>query len=463
MTTYNHWQDIFARRHSGDLARPALRAWKDARLREVVQHVTSKSPFYQHRLAGVDLSEVSVDTIASLPLTSKEDLREAMYDILSGSVRDADYFYSTTGTTGAATPCPRSDLDVCVNNLPIVDALRALIAAHCDTAERPVMAVFSPNELHSVCWTMGLVAREIGMCKVDIFPMSPVVGFKRCFELLRELRVNVVLCSPGLMMSLAEMAEAYGVDIRNDLNIELVLCTGELCSPQMLAAIEHSWGAKPYNFMYGSQEAMCIALARPDLPKGHLEAIEPNFIYELLDMEGKPVAPGVPVGEMCLTMLIPGIKPLLRYRTGDLVRIEAGDLGGAFQMRVLGRLKDMVTINNRLLSAQALEELVLGGNQPIFGYQIALKSENGRDQVMLKIKPKDEADDEELRSVLERRFQAELGLQPVVEFHPLLDLTTSTGGWVSWKAARVVDAREEGSNIELESATALGVAAHHSV
>src|SRR6266849_5381509 len=102
------WTNQIERFSAGALSVPEIRAWQTQALREVLAHVEQKSPFYQRRLAGIDISNVSVDDLSVLPFTTKAHLAEAMYEIVCGDVRDALYFYSTTGTTGCPTPCPRA-------------------------------------------------------------------------------------------------------------------------------------------------------------------------------------------------------------------------------------------------------------------------------------------------------------------------------------------------------------------
>jgi phenylacetate-CoA ligase len=457
------WKQGIERFSAGQMTAAEIRAWQTTALQTVLQHVQSKSRFYARRLQGVDVTQVTLDNLSALPYTTKADLCDAMFDIVCGDIRDSLYFFSTTGTTGRPTPCPRAAIDVELNNVSTAFTLRRIIDDCFDPGHKPILAVLCPNELHSVCMNMSFVAKELDICKFDVFPLSPVIGFERLFQIFLELKVDMVMCSPGLMMALAEMAHAYGIDVKEDLFIRCVLCTGELCSPSMAQLIGDTWNARAYNFMYGSQEAGCISVTDP---KGQLVPLMTNYIFEVIDLTtdqslGPVVNDGY--GELCLTTLVPGMKPLIRYRTGDLARIGR-DAAGNPIIDILGRVKDMVRISGKHWSASEIDSAVLADHGSIYSYQLELTQTDGNDTVVLRVKPKEDADPEEARRAVAVRVREALGLDCKVELLPLLDMTTATGGWVSWKSARVKDRRIDQSNdIETKSAAALAKAAEERI
>jgi len=418
-----------------------LSDWQNTALQNVVAHVKDKSPFYRKHFAGIDPTTMSLETLQQLPFTTKDHLREAMYDMVSGDIRDAAYFCSTTGTTGRATPCPRSALDVELNNVSSVYSIRDIIRECFGENHKPIFTVLAPNELHSVATNMTFVSKELGICKLDLFPLSPVVGFKRLFEVLLELKVDMLLCSPGLMMGIAEMAEAYGYDVKEDLYVRCVLCTGELCTPSMAALVERTWGCKVYNFMYGSQEAGCMAVADR---QGRLVPLSTNYIFEVLDITTGQPKGYEGYGELCVTALVPGLKPLLRYKTDDIVRVSRND-DGTQRIEVLGRIKDMVEIVGKRWSAAELDAKIIEAAPEIFSYQIQLNTGSNGDEVLVRIKPKEDSDYDLIKVKVQQLFIDEICKFCTVEIHPLLDMTSATGAWVSWKSARIKDTRTDTS------------------
>lgn len=85
---------------SGELGEDEWRAWAQRQLREVVALARGGSPFYARHLADVLPEALTLDGLSALPFTTKDDLRTAMFDILSRDLDEACFYYETTGTTG---------------------------------------------------------------------------------------------------------------------------------------------------------------------------------------------------------------------------------------------------------------------------------------------------------------------------------------------------------------------------
>ncbi len=381
--------------------------------------------------------------------------------MLSGSIGDAAFYFETTGTTGPPTPCPRAAIDFDLNVLPLAHALDQIARKHFSgSRERPILAVVAPNDVHAACLSLSFAAKQLGIAKLDLFPLSPTLGFARFFEILAELQVNMILCSPGLMMSLAEMSSSYGFEIPDDVAIQAVLTTGEMCSPGMSRLIAQTWGAPTYNFMYGSQEAGCPGVTRAD---GTMAVIEPTYLVEVLDVTTGASLGLEGYGEMCLTTLVPGLKPLIRYRTGDLCEITPAE-GGGRSVAVLGRVKDMTEIGGVRRSAAEIDNAVLADPELIYGYELEVSAEAGRDRLLARIKAKEGADPQALKALVAQRLGAAFAVPAEVQIHPLLDLKSATGGWVSWKTARIKDLRApDPTGIEARSAAHLAAAVERAI
>lgn len=454
------WMQVLEDFHARNLSENEVADWQNSALKNVLNHVYTRSPFYQRRLAGFDLENTTLDTLKALPFTTKFDLGDAMYELISGDIRDALYFFSTTGTTGRPSPCPRSELDFDLDNASITLSLGKVLKEWMPAGEKPVIAMICPNETHSVCLSISAAAKTLGVLKFDAFPLSPVIGFKRLFELLQQLKVNVVICSPGLLMALAEMSLAYGIDVKEDLYVKCALCCGELCTPSMAALIEKTWGARAMNWWYGSQEAGTSLVATP---AGDFVPVMPNHIFEVIDIDSNLPIEGDGRGEMCLTTLVPGIKPLIRYRTGDLIEMTR-NAAGHKTVRILGRVKDMVTIGGIRRSAADIETAILGNHGMIFGYQIEMSKRDGKDFAIVRVKAQDHAELEILRTCIGNSFRDAFDVACEVQIMPLLDMVTATGGWVSWKTARIKDSRgNEVFEIEETSAAELALVAERSI
>ncbi|MGX2993508.1 phenylacetate--CoA ligase family protein [Streptomyces sp. JNUCC 64] len=428
-------------------------------LRATLAYVKQRSPFYGRHLADVDpegIASLAPDALAAVPFTTKAHLREEFDDVLSLPPHKAWIFYETTGTTGRSTPCPRDNTDSLHNN--------TALTVHYDTVFRPygdeqIIGVSGPTELHAFGDTFGDVCRNLGHAVVKMWPHSPMVGFDRALTTLRTLRANGLFSTPGMALALARKARAAGLDPRRDFHLDVIMCTGELASPSLLANIGEVWGARVHNALYASQEASVMGAAGAD---GGLYTAPLLNLYEVIDPDtGRAVSPGadgVCTGELVVTSLYQGSKPLVRYRTGDLVRLRpptgAGSLPSA-TLEVLGRTRDALVIGGHRISGYDLEELLLAQPRGYLDYQIVIDAVDGRDELTLRLDLPEDRDgvrlDEEaiVRAVAER-----LGV-PVRFAHGALGGVTTTGAMVSWKAARVEDRRPGAPDEERSAALAL--------
>ncbi len=425
-------------------------------LRATLRYVTENSPFYRKhfaRLNTTDIDGFELADLAGLPFTTKQDLRENLLEMLSRPLTEGWVFYETTGTTGRSTPCPRDNTDSAVNNMALTVNYRDVLRAH---PGRHLVAIMGPTELHSTGDTFGEVFRNLGHAVAKMWPHSPVVGFRRALELLRELRVTGLVCTPGMAMSMANEARALGLDTQRDFGLRFIMVVGELVTPALLDNIGSLWSAKVYNCMYASQEASIMAAVRAD---GLLRTVPLNNFYEVVDPEtgapAEPSADGTRLGELVVTHLYRGSKPLIRYRTGDLVRLSPPASAADYPsptLRPVGRARDMVRLNGEPTYAYDLEQTVLAHVSTSLAYQIVIDND-GADRLTVRVecpRPTD-VDEPALRAAVRRRY----GIEPLVVLEDIGSIA-GTGAMVSWKASRVHDRRVEADS---ERLAALAIAA----
>jgi phenylacetate-CoA ligase len=447
-TDAEFWQDyttVLARYQAGALTDAELAAWHETRLAAVLEHVTERSAFYRRHLDGVDISTVTPRTLSQLPFTTKADLRREMYDVLSGTPADAAIFYETTGTTGASTPCPRGARDIKASNAAVVESWRRLFHEHFGD-RKPVVGLMGPSELYAFGDVFSDVTAELGACHVKIWPESPRVGFRKALRLIQELDVEVIVCAPALCLSLAKAALHFGVPL-DDLNIKMFLVLGEICTPEFRANVSSLWKqATVYPTLYGSQEALCIATGART---GQMHLSQLNYIAELVDPDTGELRGSTGEGELVLTMLVDGIKPLIRYRTADLVRIDPTPDGSGLPgptVEVIGRAADRIALGDRLLQPAELESTVLDGVRGCLGYQVVIdQAPTGADivTVRLDLLPEISGDPADVRAGIAERLRTRAGVHADVAVEAELDPITNTGAFVSWKAARILDLRTE--------------------
>lgn len=443
---------------AGQLSAAQTSAIQLDRLKMTLRYVKANSPFYGRVLRDWSdgaISGMTPETFTRLPFTTKDDLRTHLFDVLSRPVDEAWVVYETTGTTGRATPCPRDNRDSIVNNLALTVCYDGIFRRH---GERHVAAVMGPTELHSTGDTFGDVFRNLGHAVVKMWPHSPLVGFPRALQLLRDLNVTAVVCTPGMAISLAKAALKAGLDPRRDFGIRFIMALGELATPPMLANLGLLWGASVYNCMYASQEASILASCRDD---GLLHTIPLNNYYEVVDPDSGSPAParsGLREGELVITSLYQGSKPLVRYRTGDLVRMvePAGGPYPSATLQPIGRVRDVLRLGGRQINAYDIEDTLFNDIHGCLDYQLAIDERAGQDVLTVYLEMIDDTarknlDIARLREAVRHR----LGVDSEVIFTTAGAITT-TGAMVSWKAARIHDRRSP--TVEPERLAALALA-----
>ncbi len=420
----------------------ALSEWHQQQLRHVLDHVRRSSPFYARHLDQFDASSLTLDDLTALPFTTKDDLREAGFDILCGPLEDAIYYYETTGTTGPATPCPRDRKESHASNRQLAMAYQAVVEKHFH-GEKTVVGIMGPTEVHSFGDTLGDVCTQLNLCNAKLWPHSPVIGWPKALQLLKDLRIGVLASAPGLLLAMAKEAERQGFNPRDDFNLRAFMMSGELCTPALKNNLFSLWGAEAYNSLYGSQEAMIIAACNAN---DQLMPHRLNYLIEVLDPVTGQSLGATGEGELCVTMLIPGSKPLVRYRTGDLVSVQSRP-GYPQSMRhvikVVGRVKDAVQLNDRAFSAAQIEQALLEGVEQCLGYQIVLSRAKDRDTVIAKLEMSRffEGDRARLVLLIKERLRERLGVDATVMVVDDLAEHVNLGSWFSWKEARIVDQR----------------------
>ncbi len=172
-----------------------------------------------------------------------------------------------------------------------------------------------------------------------------------------EVGATVLLCTPTYAMRLADVAKEIGVDLPAS-SVRITIHAGEpgASIPATRSAIEAAFGAACFDHT-GMTELGPTGFACAARDGVHL--IESEFIFEVLDAEGRPTQEG----ELVATNLGRWGMPLIRYRTGDRVRVsrEPCSCGSPFVKAVggiRGRVDDMFTVRGVNLYPSQVEDIV---------------------------------------------------------------------------------------------------------
>ncbi len=323
-----------------------MHAYLEQQLRRTAAHAWDRVPFYRKLWAGSGIepgmiTSLRLEDLPILPVISKSNLRREPQSFLAQGelrwrVRQTE---STSGSTGEP---------VTVTSTAALQ--RAYLAAREARSFR-----WAGSSLLLPKATIGGRAivpradspgpfdrynRAEHQCYLSAFHISPANAASYVAALQRH-PARVLTGYASSYFSLARMMLAQGLRLEYQPDC-LVLCADKPTA-EMKAVIYQAFRARPYE-EYGSVENAVLAT---ECEFGSLHA-HPDFgILEIVDAEGRPVAPGEE-GRILCTSLLNRVQPLIRYDLGDVGRWSTRRcLCGRDHLPVLeeivGRIEDVVT------------------------------------------------------------------------------------------------------------------------
>jgi len=414
-----------------------MAALQAERLRDCVARVAANVPMYQGRLgaAGITAEDVrSLDDLARLPFTVKQDLRDNYpYGLFAVPMDEVVRLHASSGTTGKMTVVGYTANDI---SMWADLAARALSIAGVDR-----------RDVIHVAYGYGLFTGGLGLhyggerLGATVVPVS-AGNTRRQVELAQDFGATVLCCTPSYSLLIAEQATEAGVDLSR---LRVGVFGAEPWSEEMRSEIETRLGILALD-IYGLSEVMGPAVSMECPYKRGLHLAEDHFIPEVVDpTTGEPLTDG-DIGELTLTCVTKEALPLLRYRTGDLTRLERGQCEcgrtTARMSKPLGRTDDMLIIRgvNVFPSQIEAELLRIEGLEPHYELHLT-RGESQMDELAVRVEASEELiEDEDVYAIVGRTLsatlQSALGLGCRVDVVAPRELPRSEG-----KAVRIVDNR----------------------
>jgi phenylacetate-CoA ligase len=422
------------------LPRPDLEQLQIARLRKCVERLAQRVPFYREKLAqaGVTAESIrSLDDLARLPFTTKQDLRDHYpYGLLAVPPEQIVRVHASSGTTGKLTVVgyTRADLDLWANMIA-----RALAAA----------GVTAADIVHNA-YGYGLFTGGLGfhdgatLIGAAVIPVSGG-NTRRQLQIMQDFGSTVLCCTPSYALLIAETAAEEGVDLMA-LPLKAGLFGAESWSERMRVEIESRLGLRAFDH-YGLSEVIGPGVASECAHQRGLHINEDHFIAEIVDPDSGERVPDGEIGELVFSCVTKEALPLLRYRTRDRTRLisERCDCGRTTvrMAKVLGRTDDMIVVRGVNVFPSQIETVLLQLGEVEPHYQIVV--DRGRaslDELDVLVEaPAEVFDDAERLSQLDRRLtysvESTLGITCKVTLVRPKQIPRSEG-----KAVRVVDKRQ---------------------
>jgi phenylacetate-CoA ligase len=324
-----------------------VRAHQDQLWEAQWSYVSTASQFYVRKIGGRGSGRIGLDALASLPFTSKDELRcsqDSAYpfgDYVACSEDQVVRVHRTSGTTGRPLQLANSRNDV---DLITRIGGRAQFSA----GLRPVDRVI--HCLNYCMWTGGvtdhMTLEETGACVVPF----GVGNTKYLLNTIAELGVTAISCTPSYPALLEGILRTDGKDPR-ELNLRLGLFGGEagLDNMELRRAMETTWGFGVRNANYGMSEILSNFGSQCERTNDlHFHGADAIFA-EIVDTDDNslPIREGV-TGELVCTHLAKQCQPLIRFRTRDIITVTATgacDCGRtSWRFRVTGRSDDMFNV-----------------------------------------------------------------------------------------------------------------------
>jgi phenylacetate-CoA ligase len=346
-------------------SREQLLAHQRARLRDLLRHAATTSPYYRATLG--DAAEDPEPDLAALPVLTKETLVERFDEIVTDPrLRRADIdahlagpaaaepylgeyaLFSTSGTTGLRGIVAYDRADMA---LGIAVSLRAMARQGITPATR-LVAIGSPDSLHLSRRLFGVFqAGRKGVPSLSV--LTPPADMVRA---LNAYQPEAIVGYPTVAALLADEQ----LEGRLDIAPRILAFGSEPVTEDIVRRVVAAWGVRPAN-VYATTEAPIVANSSPQDPC--LDVAEDLLVVEVVDADGRPVPAGTPGERVLITNLAGRAVPLIRYEIGDVVTPAAGPSPAGRPYRRLsgveGRTADVLRLPARA-----------GGTVPVHGFRL---------------------------------------------------------------------------------------------
>ncbi len=425
------------------MARDELRRLQDERLAQLVATLYDRVPFYREKMDqfGVSPASVrSVDDLADLPFTCKEDLREVFpYGLLASDRDDIVEVHMSSGTTGT----------------PVVGAYTADdLRLWGDVMARTLNAGGATNtDIVQASYGYGLFTGGLGVhhggttLGAMVLPMSSG-NTGRQLATMRDFGTTALACTPSYALYLSEFARENGVD-PHSLPLRMGFFGAEPWSDAMRAQLEDALGIRAYD-IYGLTEIIGPGVGAECEAQDGLHIFEDVFYPEVIDPEtGRPLGPGEK-GELVLTTLTRQGTPVLRYRTHDITYLidEPCSCGRTSRRihRLMGRNDDMLIVRGVNVFPRQVEEVLLriDGVEPY--YRLVVDRQGTMDSIDVEVEMSEDLFTDEIGDLvaLERRIEYELKSALLIQTRTRL-VNPKTIERSEGKAKRIIDRRTDPS------------------
>lgn len=324
-------------------------------LNELISLVYKNNEYYRNKLKQCGICEndkITISKFSKIPFTTKSDIREDPYLLLSVPVDKVSQIHLSTGTTGGEPIYMMytwDDLYVreLAPEMPILFPVR----------QEDVVINALPYEMSSAGLSYHRVLQDgVHATVVPVGKGGAYSDRRRTLKIMKDLKSTVMITSPSYSMYLADEARKSGIELGKDIKLDYIWITGEGCSDAFRKKIEEIWKCTAY-FYYGSLECGAIGIECKEQNGYHIT--NGHTYVEIIDPKTEKVLDPGEIGEVVITTLLREGCPLIRYKTQDLGYIDDIECECGIKLKKLflrGRRSDQIVINGKEYSPFYVEE-----------------------------------------------------------------------------------------------------------
>ncbi|MEM3640501.1 MAG: AMP-binding protein [Candidatus Bathyarchaeia archaeon] len=275
-----------------------------------VRRVYENSAFYHKKFKemGVKPSEIrSLEDIAKLPYTSREELEANFNDILAVPKSEIATIRMTSGTTGHPLKVAHTKRDVEM----VTEASARKLTYHGVTKD-DIVQVTASYGLWQGAWSVHWGAEKIGACVIPVGPGDT----ERQILLIKQLGTTVLYGVSIYHFRILEVAKALGEDLKN-YSLRIGICVAEKPSQEQIHALMKGFGYEKVAIDYGATEFPGFSVhCETERDFHHVWA--DFYLIEVVDPETREPLEEGERGELVITSLQREAFPLIRYLSRDV-------------------------------------------------------------------------------------------------------------------------------------------------
>ena len=277
-----------------------IEAYREKNFKRILR-LAMRTPMYQEKYKGIDVSKITLNEIEKLPILTKQDLRKYFPHgiIPNGFNIKKAHVVSTSGSTG-------QPVSIYTDFFTIIRALMGFVreireyGINWRKDRMSIIADLTPRAIEEAYLVRGIPFKFKNM---QILHVGEDV--EKLIEKIDAFKPKFIGGYPGVLRAIAILKrKGYGKNIEP----EVIASSGAVLDEYTKKYIEEAFNARVFD-VYGSTEGGPIAF---ECRKGNYHIHYDMVHVEFLDENGQPVEYGK-AGQIVVTKLYGNATPIIRY------------------------------------------------------------------------------------------------------------------------------------------------------